>query len=117
LPLEYGYARVLLEQAGHEALLIDCQLEILTTEEMRRRVAAFTPRFTVVTTAPSYLFWRCPQHRVPIETVRELRDAGGTMVVIGPHGSTTPKTTLRKLDADVVMVGECEDLLPRLTEP
>ena len=35
LPLEYGYARALLERAGHEVLLVDAQLHGLS----RRRVA------------------------------------------------------------------------------
>ena len=31
--------------------------------------------------------------------------------------STTPKTTLRKLGADAVVLGECEDILPQLAGP
>jgi B12-binding domain/radical SAM domain protein of rhizo-twelve system len=119
LPLEYGYAKVLLEQAGHEVLLVDGQLEDLKPGEMRSRVAAFEPDFTVVTTAPSYLFWRCPppELRVPQTVVQNLREVGGTLVVVGPHGSTTPKATLRKLEADVVILGECEEILPQLVNP
>jgi B12-binding domain/radical SAM domain protein of rhizo-twelve system len=83
---------------------------------VRNQVAAFRPDFTVVTTAPSYLFWRCapPELRVPQETVRNLRDIGGTMVAVGPHSSTTPKATLKKLSIDVVVMGECEEILPKL---
>lgn len=119
LPLEYGYAKVLLEQAGHEVLLVDGQLEDLKPGEMRSRVAAFEPDFTVVTTAPSYLFWRCPppELRVPQTVVQNLREVGKTLVVVGPHGSTTPKATLRKLEADVVILGECEEILPQLVNP
>ena len=116
LPLEYGYARALLERAGHEALLVDGQLEGLAPEEIRRRVAGFRPDFTVVTSAPSYLFWRCapPELRVPRETAELVRDVGGKLIVVGPHASTTPRTTLRKLGADAVALGECEDILPLL---
>jgi len=117
LPLEYGYARALLERAGHEVLLVDAQMEELAPEEIRRRVRNFGPDFTVVTSAPSYLFWRCapPELRVPQEMTAMLRDVGGTMVAVGPHASTTPRTTLRKLGADVVVLGECEETLPLLT--
>src|SRR5215211_5680859 len=59
LPLEYGYAKALIEAAGHEAVIIDGQLEALTLDEIRKRVAAYCPDFAVVCTAPSYLFWRC----------------------------------------------------------
>ncbi|MBW4648537.1 MAG: TIGR04295 family B12-binding domain-containing radical SAM protein [Kastovskya adunca ATA6-11-RM4] len=118
LPLEYGYAKALLEQQGHEVLIVDGQLYNLSPEDIRNQVAAFKPDFTVVTTAPSYLFWRCapPELRVPQETVLDLRNIGGTMVAVGPHGSTTPKATLKKLGVDVVVLGECEEFLPKLTE-
>jgi hypothetical protein len=90
LPLECGYARALLESAGHDALIVDGQLENLSREEIRERVASFAPDFTVVTSAPSYLFWRCapPELRIPQQTVRDLRRAGGILVGVGPHAST-----------------------------
>ncbi len=118
LPLEYGYSRALLERAGHEVAIIDAQFDGLTREEIRRRIEWFAPDFTVVTTAPSYLFWRCapPELRVPQEVVRDVYEAGGTLIAVGPHASTTPRATLRKLDVDVVVLGECEEVLPRLAD-
>jgi anaerobic magnesium-protoporphyrin IX monomethyl ester cyclase len=116
LPLEYGYSKALLEAAGHEVQIMDAQLDALSTCEVHDRVAAFRPDFTVVTTAPSYLFWRCapPELRVPRETVDAIRDVGGTTVAVGPHASTTPQATLRKLNVEVAVLGECEEILPRL---
>lgn len=116
LPLEYGYSKALLERAGHEVLTVDAQLDALTRQEVRARVAAFHPDFTVVTTAPSYLFWRCapPELRIPRETVEDLAGVAGTLVAVGPHASTTPRTTLRKLNVEAVVLGECEDILPLL---
>ena len=118
LPLEYGYSKALLEEAGHEALIIDGQLDNLDLSEIRDRVRQFGPDFTVVTSAPSYLFWRCapPELRVPAETVAYIRDVAGTLVAVGPHASTTPRATLTKLDVDVAVLGECEEILPRLTQ-
>jgi anaerobic magnesium-protoporphyrin IX monomethyl ester cyclase len=74
LPLEYGYAAALLDREGHEALLVDAQLHDLPLHEVRRRVEAFAPDHIVITTAPSYLFWRCapPELRVPQETLQAL---------------------------------------------
>ncbi len=76
----------------------------------------FAPDFMVVTTAPTYLFWRCapPELRVPQELCDALRGLQAKLVVVGPHGSTTPRATLKKLDADVVVLGECEEILPQL---
>src|SRR5438309_1415671 len=118
LPLELNYSKVLLEQSGHEAEIIDGQLEGLTSQEIFNRVQAFAPDFTVVTTAPSYLFWRCapPEIRIPMELSQLLKPVGGKLVVIGPHGSTTPRPVLRKLDADYVVLGECEEVLPFLAD-
>ncbi len=36
------------------------------------------------------------------------------LVAVGPHGSTTPRMTLRKLGVDFVVMGECEEALLRL---
>jgi B12-binding domain/radical SAM domain protein of rhizo-twelve system len=118
LPLEYGYARALLEQAGHEVRLFDGQLDA-GTFDLRTALTDWKPDFTVITTAPSYLFWRCPppELRVPQEVVAATRDVGGTLVAVGPHASTTPGATLRKLDADVAVLGEPEEILPQLAVP
>src|SRR5690349_3715343 len=58
LPLEYGYAKALLEDAGHTAEIFDAQAEVSDAAALAHRVADFAPEMTVVTTAPSYLFWR-----------------------------------------------------------
>jgi B12-binding domain/radical SAM domain protein of rhizo-twelve system len=52
---------------------------------------------------------------VPAEVLNELRNLAGTLVAVGPHASTTPRTTLRKLGVDVAILGECEEILPKLT--
>lgn len=116
LPLELNYSKALLEASGHEAEIVDGQLEGLSSGDIFERVQRFAPDFTVITTAPSYLFWRCapPEIRIPIELSNLLRPVRGKLVVIGPHGSTTPRPVLRKLDADYVVLGECEEVLPFL---
>jgi anaerobic magnesium-protoporphyrin IX monomethyl ester cyclase len=119
LPLEFGYSKALLERDGHDVLLIDAQLENLSRVDIEERVSGFQPDFAVVCTAPSYLFWRCapPELRAPREVCSDLRASAGVVVGVGPHCSTTPAASLRKLDADVVVIGECEEILPRLTQP
>lgn len=118
LPLEYGYARALLSREGHEARIFDAQLRGLKKEQLRAEVEAFRPEMTVITTAPSYLFWRCapPELRVPYETLQVLRSIAGKIVVVGPHASSTPVATLKKLSPDAVVLGECEEVLVRLAD-
>ncbi len=119
LPVEYGYARQLLHAAGHDAEIFDGQLDGLSPARLAAQVVAFRPDVAVVTTAPSYLFWRCapPELRVPQQLANDLRDAVAHIVAVGPHASTTPRATLTKLGVDAVVVGECEDILPALAAP
>jgi B12-binding domain/radical SAM domain protein of rhizo-twelve system len=116
LPLEYGYARALLERHGHEVLLLDAHLYGMSLRDIAARLEAFDPDRLVITTAPSYLFWRCapPELRVPQELLSACAHVPGIRIVVGPHASTTPVATLRKLSADVAVLGECEDVLPEL---
>jgi anaerobic magnesium-protoporphyrin IX monomethyl ester cyclase len=114
-PLELLSAREFLRAAGHDVLLVDAFMERLSPAQVRQRLDAFGEDFLVMPTAPSYLFWRCPQPelRVPREWISELSRAS-TVVVIGPHGSVTPKVTLLKTGADVVLRGEPDQTLPQL---
>jgi anaerobic magnesium-protoporphyrin IX monomethyl ester cyclase len=116
LPLELGYAQALLQAGGHEAEIIDAHLEGLEDRQLRARVERLQPDALVVTTAPTYLFWRCPppELRVPARTIAALRDLAPVAIAVGPHGSTTPAAALAKLDADVVVMGECEEALAEM---
>ena len=113
LPLELGACRVLLLAAGHDVLMLDGLLEGRTQAELADAVAAFAPDMTVVATAPSYLFWRCaqPELRAPRQTLDAIGRRGGMTVAVGPHGSSTPGPALRKLGCDVVVRGECEEVV------
>jgi anaerobic magnesium-protoporphyrin IX monomethyl ester cyclase len=118
LPLEYGYAKALLEEAGHEAEIIDGQLFNLSLEQIRERVAVFGADVAVIATAPSYLFWRCPppELRVPQEVASALRPHADLLVAVGPHASVTPRAALAKLSVDYVVMGECEEVLARFAD-
>jgi len=75
----------------------------------------------VVTTAPSYLFWRCPppELQIPMVTVAALRPTGACIVAVGPHASATPGAACRKLGVDLAIRGEFEEVLadlPRLPQ-
>ena len=115
LPLELLAAREFLRYAGHEVLLVDALMEDLSVEQVRARLDAFGEDFLVIPTAPSYLFWRCPQPelRVPRQWVSGLARTS-KVVVIGPHGSATPLATLEKTGADIVLRGEPDQTLPQL---
>lgn len=115
-PLELGYARSLLEREGHETAIIDGHLEGLSLVGVREQVQAFGPEAIVVTTAPNYLFWRCPppELKIPMATVAALRDLDAAVIAVGPHASATPGATVKKLGVDLVIRGEFEEVLPTL---
>jgi anaerobic magnesium-protoporphyrin IX monomethyl ester cyclase len=116
LPLELRISETLLQKAGHSTLLLDAHLFGLSLSEVADALRAFQPDMVVVTTAPTYLFWRCapPELRVPQELIRRIGDTVPFVVAVGPHGSTTPRTALKKLGADLVVMGECEETILRL---
>lgn len=116
LPLELGWCDALLRREGHRTLMLDGHLFGLGTADIAAELQAFRPDLLVVTTAPTYLFWRCapPELRVPITLLHALDGLAPRTIAIGPHGSTTPATTLRKLGVDGVVMGECEEVVARI---
>lgn len=114
-PLELLFAQQQINAAGHQAIVVDAQLEKLSTTQAKQKLDAYRPDFLVIPTAPSYLFWRCPppELRVPQTWFAELQSAA-VKVAIGPHPSATPAASLRKLNCDVVMRGEPDQTLPQL---
>lgn len=106
-PLELMFAFDQVRAAGHEPLLIDAQVNNLNTTEVKAQVAKFAPDFIVIPTAPSYLFWRCPQPELRVPS-KWFEAVGGkaVKVAIGPHSSATPAAALRKIGCDIAMRGE-----------
>lgn len=115
LPIELLSAREMLRAAGQDVLLVDAFMEQLSPEQVAQRLDAFGEDFLVMPTAPSYLFWRCPQPelRIPHQWFAALRRSS-RKVVIGPHGSATPQSTMQKTGADIVLRGEPDQTLPQL---
>lgn len=118
LPTELACAKALLERAGHEAQMFDGALDTLDMDACVRAVADYAPDMTIVTTAPTYLFWRCaqPELRVPQGFVNKIGGRGGVVVAVGPHGSVTPETALAKLKCDALIRGECEEAIVELAD-
>ncbi|HZQ44416.1 MAG TPA: TIGR04295 family B12-binding domain-containing radical SAM protein [Acidobacteriaceae bacterium] len=114
-PLELLSAQEFLRAEGHDVLLVDAWMSGLSPEDVRVNLEQFDEDFLVIPTAPSYLFWRCPQPelRVPQQWIAALHRES-QKVVIGPHGSVTPLATLRKTGADIVLRGEPDQTLPQL---
>jgi hypothetical protein len=116
LPLELGISQHYLNEAGHPTTLLDGHMFDLSLADIAAELRAFRPDMVVITTAPTYLFWRCapPELRIPQQLIRAVREVASFIVAVGPHGSSTPRAALKKLAADIVVMGECEHALLRL---
>jgi anaerobic magnesium-protoporphyrin IX monomethyl ester cyclase len=116
-PLELLFAFARIDEAGHEALLLDAHLDNLNIGQVKQQVDNFQPDFLVIPTAPSYLFWRCPppELRVPQLWFSALQGKA-VQVAIGPHPSATPAATLRKLQCDVALRGEPDQTIVQLAD-
>jgi anaerobic magnesium-protoporphyrin IX monomethyl ester cyclase len=117
LPLELLYTEALLKKAGVEAAIVDAHLEQLSREALTARVADLKPDLIVLTTAPTYLFWRCPPPElgIPVAACKTLR-AIAPVVAVGPHGSATPGYVLKALGCQAVVRGEPEMEIVRLAQ-
>ena len=70
---------------------------------------------TVVTTAPTYLFWRCapPELRVPREFLTRSAGAAAARSRSARTARRRRSRRWRKLGVDVVVRGECEEVVAR----
>src|SRR5436305_9145011 len=84
LPLELGISQHYLNQAGHQTLLLDAHMFDLSLADIEAELRAFRPDMAVITTAPTYLFWRCapPELRIPQQLVRAVREVGPAIVAV-----------------------------------
>ena len=108
--------RRLLGDAGHQARMFDCHLLAMSIEELRREVSGFPAGDD-----------RCHDRAdVPVLRARLLncacrgsfpaRGETGIKVAGGAPRFDNARAALRKLDADVIVIGECEETLVRLGE-
>lgn len=117
-PLELLYPATILS-ANHRVKVVDAFLERLDDEELKQKVKCFDPDVVVITTAPSYLFWRCCPFDISLPkklagTVRNICDA--SIILIGPHPSVSPKWVLEECRADFLFRGEPEMALAEFIE-
>jgi hypothetical protein len=101
LPLEFGYSKALLEAAGHEALLIDGQLDRLSQAEIVGQIQAFRPDFTVITTAPQLSLLALPSARNPGafgvgESVKRHGQTGDCRTSWLNHAASSPEEVKRR---------------------
>lgn len=109
-PLELLYPATILAKT-HRVEIIDAFLERLNEDDLRQRIKSFNPDVVVLTTAPSYLFWRCcpPDISLPKITSCIVRSISKAFIIlIGPHPTVSPEWVLEECEADFLIRGEPE---------
>lgn len=107
-PIEWGYIE------KHSRSFDKFGFEFFDLYRDRTAFAALKERlsyadFVIVSTAPSYLYWRCPPLDLsPVHaTVLHVRkNSNACIILIGPHGTVLPKSTYEETGVDGVFRGE-----------
>lgn len=106
VPLEWGYLADFSDDCRVRDGYFSKQSIASTVDEL----VEFEPDIILMSTAPSYLFWRCPP--LNLELVRRYCEAikasvgKAKIVLIGPHASSDPAWVLDVTSADSVFLGE-----------
>jgi radical SAM superfamily enzyme YgiQ (UPF0313 family) len=108
IPLELTYIAASLCQ---ESKIFDAYANNQTIDELVEEVKEFSPDITVLETAPTYLFWRCPplDLSVPSKTLKTIKQSiNSKNVIIGPHGTIDPEWTREQTQGDIIIRGESD---------
>jgi radical SAM superfamily enzyme YgiQ (UPF0313 family) len=112
-PLEWGYVAA----ANPSARIIDAYSRDITAVEVAQEAVRDSGGGVVlISTTPSYLFWRCPPLDVQIveDYAQALRATGADLEIlaVGPHGTTEPLWVLETCPSvDGVVRGEIDSAL------
>lgn len=115
-PLEWAY----LAASAPEGLLtvVDAYATGAGPAAAAAAALAHEPAVVVLSTAPSLLYWRCPPFsvRAPRVAAEALRAAGfdGDILLVGPHGTHSPRWALDAVGATTAWRGSCDVLLGAL---
>jgi radical SAM superfamily enzyme YgiQ (UPF0313 family) len=114
-PLELMYIEAGLRERKLESLLADQWAGTLTAEEYQEALAK--AKYVVVTTAPTYIFWRAGVCDVdfPKAQIAEIRTSApnARIIVIGPQGTSLPHS-LADAPLDFLVRGEADEVVPEL---
>ena len=106
-PLEWAYTGAVMSDT-YLVELIDCYAGDLSRESFCAQLAEINPDYTVVSTAPSLLFWRCPPMSIlaaEVAVSSAKRACSTKTIIVGPHGIHSPKWTKHSTGADFVFEG------------
>jgi radical SAM superfamily enzyme YgiQ (UPF0313 family) len=106
-PLSEANCAALLEEEGHEVVIVDANAERLGAAEVARRGVGFDKIFVTSSTIDR---WQCPviDLRPFLNYVKILKEVNEEVYITGAHGTVRPEEMLRLTDAKAVIRGEPE---------
>ena len=106
-PLSEANCAALLEEEGHEVVIVDANAERLDAAEVARRAVGFDKIFITSSTIDR---WQCPviDLRPLLSYVKVLKEVNEEVYITGAHGTVRPEEMLRLTDAKAVIRGEPE---------
>jgi len=101
-PLLLAYAAAFVRPLGHDVLLIDAPVLSMSPEEFFRSVEKYTPDFIVFETSTA-------SFNNDAHVVAEAKKrVDSKAIFVGSHVSSIPRESLRRSNADAVVMGEYE---------
>src|SRR3989344_6788767 len=110
-PLGLCYMAAVLEKAGHTVKITDCPVNGFTLEDVKKDIAEFSPDWvglSAITSLVARASELCAMIRKDFPNIKIL--------VGGSHATVMPEETLALSGADIVISGECEDVLVDIIE-
>jgi anaerobic magnesium-protoporphyrin IX monomethyl ester cyclase len=115
-PLEWGYLAT--DERIADWILFDEYANRNSLQLTKAVLSRASPDIIVISSTPSYLFWRCPPLSLGLVrryvTIAKAAVPGAAIVLIGPHGTADPTWALSRSGVDYVFRGEIDHYLAEL---
>lgn len=101
----------------HDIEIYDAYALEHSWDDTRKKIRKLNPDVAVVTTAPTYLFWRSSPLvlSVPKSMIEIIQqESNAKTILIGPHSTITPNYIRKELNPDYMIRGECDLVVPEL---
>lgn len=112
LPIGLAYLAAVLEQAGHEVKVIDCQALDMDLERLKSEISSFKPNLVGITSI-------APLIRSALLSAKAVKEAFPDVPVVlgGPHATFMDEQIIaQEASVDVIVRGEGEETLLELVE-
>lgn len=105
------YMGAMFEQAGHTVQIMDCEVNDLHQDEVIERISNFQPDMVGISTLTLMSY-----RTFELSNLIREKFPGIFILIGGPHANAKPEETLAKTMANVVVTGEADEMVVKITE-